>query len=201
MNDKLNIQTSVINIGRINWKDEAYNYWSKGTTTFEGLDFQPVLDEGELSVEEILDTIGTTFEFQNSQNSFSTVLPSSFYLSGSYEVMPRLKVGALFFAQGFQSDLTTAFALNVKKEFGTIFTLGGQYAMIEGGAHNIGVSTSLRMGPVQLFATTDNLMPIFDPMKGQNMNVRFGMNLVFGKIKNEAKKKVIEPYEEEVLKK
>jgi len=110
-------------------------------------------------------------------------LPSSFYLSSTYKVKPKLTVGALLFAQGFQSDLTTAFALNVKKDFGKIFSIAAQYAYIEGGANNIGLSTALRLGPVQLFATSDNVIPLFNPMKGQNVNMRVGINLLFGKIK------------------
>jgi hypothetical protein len=185
INDKLNIQTSVLNIGKIKWEEDVNNYWSNGTSTFAGLDFQPLFEEGEYDPEEILDTIANTFEFTSSQNGFNTVLPSSFYLSSTYEVMPKLTVGALLFAQGFQSDLTTAFALNVKKDFGKFFSLGGQYAFIEGGASNIGLSTSLRLGPVQIYATSDNIIPLMNPMKGQNVNMRFGMNLLFGKIKNQ----------------
>jgi len=186
INDKLKLQTSIINIGKINWKDEVYNYYSNGTTTFDGLDFQPLLDEGEFSADDILDTLETTFQFSSTQSDFSTVLPSSFYLSGTYEVAKRLYVGGLIYGQAFQSDMTTAFAVNVKKDFGSIFSLGAQYSLIEGGNHNFGVSTSLRLGPVQLFAVTDNLIPVFNPMKGQNVNFRTGLNLVFGRKKSEA---------------
>lgn len=185
LTDKLNIQTSVLNIGKINWEENVYNYTSNGTTTFEGLDFQPIVDEGELDVEKVLDTISQTFEFETTYEKFSTTLPSSFYLSGTYKVQPTLTVGALFFAQGYQSELTTAVALNVKKDFGNFFTLGAQYANVEGGSNNLGLSTTLRLGPVQIYATTDNIGPIFNPMKGQNMNFRFGMNLVFGKMNQE----------------
>jgi hypothetical protein len=184
VNEKLNIQMSVLNIGKIKWEENVNNYWSNGTSTFAGLDFQPLFEDGDYSPSEILDTIANTFEFTASQNGFSTVLPSSFYLSGTYEVIPNLTVGALLFAQGFQSNLTTAFAVNVKKNIGKIFSIGAQYAYLEGGANNIGLSTTLRLGPVQLFATSDNVIPLIDPMKGQNVNMRFGMNLLFGKIKN-----------------
>lgn len=200
---KLNIQTSILNIGKINWEDEVYNYHSQGDFTFEGLDFQPILDEGEFSSEEITDTLSSTFQFESSKNAFSTVLPSSFYLSGTYYVKPSLSVGALFYAQGFQSELTTAVAVNVKQDFGKIFSLGAQYAMVEGGIHNIGLSTTLKLGPVQLFATSDNIIPIFNPLTGQNVNCRVGLNLVFGKIKpkTEEMTEMEGEMEEDILKK
>jgi len=202
INEKLNIQTSVLNIGKIKWEEDVNNYLSNGTSTFAGLDFQPIFEDGDYNPEDILDTIANTFEFTSSQNGFNTVLPSSFYLSGTYKVMPKLTVGALLYAQGFQSDLTTAVAVNVRKEFGNIFSIGGQYAFIEGGASNIGVSTALRLGPVQIFATSDNIIPLMNPMKARNVNMRFGMNLLFGKKKEEQKVEAPVPYEnEEILKK
>ena len=72
--EKLNIQTSILNLGKINWEDNVNTYWSQGSLTFEGLDLQPILDEGELDTEEILDSIGQTFEFEHAQSRFSLSL-------------------------------------------------------------------------------------------------------------------------------
>lgn len=184
-NERLNIQTSVLNIGKIKWEENVNNYWSDGTTTFAGLDFQPLFEDGDYSPEDIIDTLVSTFEFTTSQNGFNTVLPSSFYMSTTYKVKPKLSVGVLLLLQGGQSDLTTAIAMNVKKDFGNIFSIGAQYAYIKGSENNIGLSTALRLGPVQLFFSSDNVIPLINPMKGQNVNMRFGMNLLFGKIKTQ----------------
>ena len=201
LTEKLTIQTSVLNIGKINWEDEVYNYTSNGTVNFDGLDFKPILDEGELEVEEILDTIANTFKFQSTQSAFSSTLPSAFYLSGSYKIKKNLTVGALFFAQGNQADLSSAFALNIRKDFGNIFSLGTQYAMVEGGIHNLGLSTALKLGPVQLFMTSDNILPVINPLNGQNVNIRFGMNLVFGKVTEKEKVETLDNLENLDLKK
>ena len=192
VSEKLTVQASALNIGKIKWEEEVNNYWSNGTSTFAGLDFQPIFEDGDYEPEDILDTIANTFEFTSSKNGFNTVLPSTFYLSGTYNVMPKLTVGALLYAQDYRSDLTTAFALNVKKDLGKIFSISGQYAFIEGGANNLGVSTALRLGPVQIFATSDNIIPLMNPMKGQNVNMRFGINLLFGKKKGDDKLPVLE---------
>ncbi len=110
----------------------------------------------------------------------------------------NLTVGALLFAQGNQSEYTPAFALNIRKDFGNIFSLGTQYAMVKGEVHNIGLSTALKLGPVQLFLTSDNILPVINPMNGQNVNIRFGMNLAFSKI---TKKETVEDLENLELKK
>ena len=180
--DKLSFQASATNLGKINWEEEVYNYTSNGTFNFDGLDFKPILDEGELEVDAILDTIANTFQFQSTQNNFSSTLPSSFYLSGSYKIQKSLTVGALLFAQRNQDITTPALALNIRKDFGNIFSLGTQYAMVKGGAHNLGLSSALKLGPVQLFMTSDNIVPVFNPLKGQNANIRFGLNLMFARV-------------------
>ena len=193
--DKINIQTSILNLGKITWKDQVNNYWSQGSIEFDGLDLQEMLDEGELDTEELIDSIGQTFEFQHAQSRFSSSLPGQFYLSGTYEVIPNLKVGALFLAEGFQTTMTRAFGVNAQKDFGRWGAVGANYVVQEGGVHNFGVNGTVNLGPVQIFAMTDNLIPLFNPMKTQNTNVRFGINLVFGRVKD---KEVTEEVSEEL---
>lgn len=192
LTEKLTVQASVLNIGKINWEEEVYNYSSNGTVNFEGLDFKPILDEGELEVDEILDTIANTFEFQTTQNTFSSTLPSTFYLSGNYKINKTLTAGALLFAQKNQAEMTPAFAVNIRKDFGNVFSIGTQFATIKGGAHNVGLSTALKLGPVQLYLTSDNILPVFNPLNGQNVNLRFGMNLAFNKVTKKEKIEVLE---------
>ena len=194
--EKINIQTSILNLGKINWEDEVNNYWSQGSLTFEGLDLQPVLEEGTLDTEEILDSIGQVFEFQHAQTPFSSSLPGQFYLSGTYDIRPNLTVGGLIFAQGFQTQMTRAFGANIQKGFGKWAAVGAQYVVQEGGVHNLGVSGSVKLGPVQIFAMSDNMIPLFNPMKTQNTNFRFGINLLFGKIKKETTTTEVEEVKE-----
>jgi hypothetical protein len=40
---------------------------------------------------------------------------------------------------------------------------------------------ALRLAGIQLYALTDNVMAVFNPLSAQNTNVRIGMNLAFGK--------------------
>jgi hypothetical protein len=40
-------------------------------------------------------------------------------------------------------------------------------------------------GPVQFYLAADNLCPLISPMYATNVNVRAGVNLVFGKVKKE----------------
>ena len=183
--DKINIQTSILNLGKINWEEQVNNYWSLGSIEFDGFDLQALLDEGELDTEELIDSIGQTFEFQSAQSRFTSSLPGQFYLSGTYEVIPNLKVGALFLAEGFQTTMTRTFGVNAQKDFGRWGAVGANYVVQEGGVHNFGLNGTVNLGPVQIFAMSDNLIPLFNPLKTQNTNFRVGVNLVFGKIKDE----------------
>ena len=63
------------------------------------------------------------------------------------------------------------------------------------------MSATLRLGPVQIFATSDNIIPLMNPMKGQNVNMRFGMNLLFGKIKEDKVEMPVPVENEEIIKK
>ena len=48
---------------------------------------------------------------------------------------------------------------------------------------NLGANLLLQLGPVQLFAATDNIISAFDPLGQNSANGRFGLAVAFGKKK------------------
>ena len=178
--DKFLVQASLKNIGKINWEKDAHVYTSKGSFTFAGLDLEPILDDEDIDFDQILDTLENTFNFERQAATFSTPIPSAFYLSGTYEIAKKLYGSLLFFTQKNQVNYTSAVAANLKKDLGRVLTLGVQYGYQSGGAHNVGLMTSLRLGPIQVYAITDNALPLLNPLETQNINLRTGVNLVFG---------------------
>ena len=189
VNEKITLQASIQNIGKINWSSDSYAYKSKGEYLFEGLDLKPLLEEGEISTEQLLDSISNTFNFESSRSSFSTKLPSTFNVGAQYQIMENLAAGAFIYSQAFRGVSTSALGVHIQKSFGSTLSVGTQYALLSGGVHNLGFTGSLRLGPVNIFVNTDNVLPLFDPLNTQNFNVRVGVNLLFGNLKKREQKK------------
>ncbi len=182
LDQKLKLQASILDLGAITWDDNLNAWESQGSFTFEGLDLKDVLEEDGEDFENLGDTLQQVFNIEEvSTSSFKTSLGGKYYLSGIFTPVKGLHLGALLYGESYRGSLYPAFALSAKKDLGKIFSAGLVYSMREKAFTNLGANLMLRLGGVQLFALTDNLIPIFNPLNTQNFNFRVGLNVAVGK--------------------
>jgi hypothetical protein len=81
-------------------------------------------------------------------------------------------------------------ALSGQTELFKGFTIGAVYVVRNKRFDNFGVNTSLKIGPLQVFAATDNLLTLLQGSNSNTINIRAGLNLVFGKMEKSSKLKV-----------
>lgn len=184
--EQLTIAASIIDIGQIDWKENATNYKTNIDKTYEGvvIDF-PALLKGEEADFSNIDTINfeNLFNFQNEATSYSTKLPRKIYLSATYQ-LKKLTIGALYHSESFRSKRQNAFAVNATAKISKLLTLGATYTNRFDRDHQVGVNTTLKLGPVQLFATTDNIISLFQPLDAEQADARIGLNIVLGQLFN-----------------
>ena len=185
LGDKLSVSASILDIGQITWKESPNNLTSNGRFDYEGLSYDDLTGNDEIQFDELADSITNVFQFSETQNEFSTSLPSRFYISGVFNIAAGVQAGALIYGEAFQDNLSPGFALSIRKEFGNIFSAGAVYGIRNGSFSNLGLNMALRLGGVQFFGMTDNVLSIVNPLAARNANVRFGLNLAFGKSKND----------------
>ncbi|MFT5166625.1 MAG: hypothetical protein ACI8P3_001857 [Saprospiraceae bacterium] len=180
---KLEISASIIDLGGIKWNENISNYTSQGSYTYDGLDISDIINDDDVSFEETLDTLTDIFDFQESSESYSTMLPTKIYLSGTYKVNDLFKVGGLFYSEVYRGTVFPAFAASASVNLGKVFSVGAVYAIRNKTYDNVGLNATLKLGPVQIFAVTDNIVAAFQPYDSRNVNARIGLNMVFNKKK------------------
>jgi len=176
---KLELSASIIDLGAINWKKNTTNYISKGDYTYEGLDISDIINDESITFEETVDTLSDIFNFDETSKSYTTSLPTKFYLSGNYQVNNMLQVGGLFYSELYRGKLFPAFAANATVNIGKIVSVGAVYAIRNQTYNNLGLNATFKLGPVQIFAVTDNIVGAFQPYDSRNVNARFGINMAF----------------------
>jgi len=181
LTNKIQLRASILNLGSIKWTQNVNAVRSNGSFTFEGLDLKPLLDEGELNFETLTDSIQDIFQLTTTQESFKTTLPARFLVSGTYDIGNGFQGGLVLYGEKNPNLFKPGLGLSVKKEFGTIFSIGTQYTAMNG-AHNVGMMTALRLFPLQIYMVTDNVLPLLNPFNTQNFNFRAGANIVIGNI-------------------
>ena len=181
VSDKLTVAASVVDLGFIRWKENAANLTSKGNFEFSGFDIDNFINEDEVTLSANVDSLFNTFNFVQTNEAFTTALPSKIYLSGTYQVVPLFRAGALAYLENQKGKTFKAFALNGTLTLGRIFHLGAVYSIYNRSYSNVGLNFQLKLGPVQFFGASDNIFAISRPANSRGTNGRFGLNLVFGK--------------------
>jgi hypothetical protein len=194
INEKIMVGMSLIDIGSITWKNDAYGYKldpAKATYTFEGVNVQDLVDGNTDYSNSLSDSLQKKFEFtEGTIGKYKTPLPGKIYLSGSYKIKRALFVNALFFAEKFRGRMMSGFSASVNKEFGRRFSSSVSYTISNNSFNNIGAGFSLNLPPFQIYLVSDNLLSASFAVAKKDansfvnntnyFNLRTGINFVFG---------------------
>ncbi len=192
LTDKLTLSASIIDIGSITWKTDTYEYTTRGKYNYGGLDLFSYSNADTLNtqlltedLERIADELTDKLDIRNTTEpgySYTTPLHTRGYLSGTYQLMDDLTVGALFYFDNTRIGTQPGFAISARKPFGKWVTAGATYAVRNGRFNNLGVNATGHFGPLQIYLATDNIIGAVNPLGSKNVNLRLGFNLVFWEI-------------------
>ncbi len=175
LTDRLNVQASVLDLGKINWNSRVSNLNSQGTFSFEGIDLKDYI--GDTTSIALEDSLREIFVIDETYDDYSTNLPAKYLLGMSYDVNPGLRIGGVFFYEKLRDRSVTALALNVYKDIGSMFNVGAQYAYLEESPFALGLSASMNLKFLQFRFVTDNVTPIFKPESAKFTNMRIQLAL------------------------
>lgn len=185
LNERVKFNASLIDFGFIEWKTDVVNFTVPNASfSFDGVDLGNVGAEGEdPSFEEILDTLEVRFGFVESNKNYRTTLATKYYLGGSYKLDAKSFVDILFWGQSIGGELHSAISLGISRQFGNAFGVKANYAIIQNSYANLGLGLSLKLGGVQFYLLSDNVLLAFDPYGNNHSRtgIRFGLNFNLAK--------------------
>ncbi len=196
INKRLTVSGSLNNLGLIRWKEGVKNYKLDGDVTFKGIQLDNIntSDTNLLKLETLADSISKKVVFDTTSNVYNQRLIAQSYLAVNYQVFRNTTINGLFFADYFVG-IRPAFSLGVVQKIGKIVNLSVTYSAQHRRKDNLGIGLMLKPGSFQFYVISDNLTPIirsldlgtgeldFAKIDGKNLNIRLGMNLVFGRTK------------------
>jgi hypothetical protein len=182
-NKKLSLSVAITNIGVINWTSNPIEYSVSPNVSFKGVDVLSGLVSGStqsLTGTNVLDTLENQFKPKGANiNSYQTWLIPRFYINLRYNVTPKLTIGASLYLEHYKT-LRPAYIVGTQYKFTRFLSLA--MTATYQNKFNFGTGLVIKPGPFQFYFVTDNLNTIFDPLNSKAFNLRFGMNLVFGRI-------------------
>lgn len=180
LNDAIEISGSILDIGTIKWTENADTYTSQGEHEYKGLDFVDLIGDDETDFSEVADTLSEIFEFEKSSGAYRTSLTMRTYWTINYQLNEKFSVGGLIHSRHTNGSINPTFGVNANMDLGRWWTVGAVISQGESTGFAVGANTVFRLGPVQLFFSSDNLLGMMKPLDNSFAHGRFGMNLAFG---------------------
>lgn len=187
---KLSVAFAVNDIGSITWKEGVKNYQLKESeAVFGGLDLRDLDDIGDV----LADTIEQLFDYEELEDvSYKSKLNTRIFASGSYQVIPKGTVTGTIMTRNDLGKQSFTFGVGYTHRFGKMLTMSTTVSKKPHQDFAIGGGFGARLGFMQLYTSVDNVIGFTDVRKMQNVNVRVGMNFLFGRYSQRSKDKVKE---------
>lgn len=174
--EKLDLSASILNIGRITWKNDiTSDKISSARFQFPTDD----LDAFETEFNRFTDSISFKRDSQ-AVTSFHTTLPAIGYFSANYYLLPQTSANLLLSPRYYNGKVDLAFSVGAQTRINKILQVGLNYSAYNKNVFNIGASANLNLGPLQVFAATDNLPAVINWQNASNAHINAGLSLSFG---------------------
>ena len=180
---KLKLSISLLDIGAIHWKNDVANQTIIGEHEFSGLDvFEIATSDGVNGFGNEATSIQDTFTANNlyteSSLPFKTNLVPKHYMSVNYNLVDSFMVSAIWYGEYFEG-YHPGFSFGLNKQVWKIMNLGVNYSIKNRSYTNLGGSVVLNLGPIQIYAMSDNFYSLLDYRSVRNINLRWGLNARF----------------------
>ena len=169
-----------MDIEKISWDKSVRNYSFVGDYDYEGLEVGQELLEDDPDLGSVLDTLKELYEPFEDNLAFSSNIASRYYAVFNYHYNSNWNFGAVFHGEDYRETFNTAVTVFANRSIGPLLQVGASYGIRNETYDNLGLNGVLRLGPVQVFAATDNIISLVQPTKSELFNARIGMNIVFG---------------------
>jgi hypothetical protein len=176
VSDQLTFSASALDIGSISWDYFPRKYTSKGTFTFEGLDLVRYI--GDTTTIAISDTLLNIIKVKSALESYSTPLNNTFTLGGIYSLDSRWILSALYMLKndfGYRKNILSLSAVRKTK----LFDAGLQYTISKNNYAAIGIFGRVKLGPVSVYCSTENLPALINPLNHKSASIRAGIAVQF----------------------
>jgi len=185
LDQRTTFSLSFSDIGFIHWSDSTLNYRVKGEAAFKGLDILgDYLNGKEIELDSTINAFMDNFSGEEFEETFVTWLPPKFYLSANYQLARRTHLGLQMYSI-INRKLYPAFSVGISQGIGRAFNIVLTGSFNQRTMTNLGLGLMIKPGSTQFYVLADNYYtPLVDPLTFTNLNFRFGMNLVFGRVKS-----------------
>ncbi len=185
------VSISVVDIGYINWSTNslAVNP-SLNDYNFNGLNFVNSLTLEKDVTSNLKDSILNKVELSIDKGSYLKFLNPKLYTGIQRHINDNIDAGLLMRNEFLPKTINTMLTLSINSMVTDNLELVASWSVNNYEWKNLGAGLSYNFGNFQFYMVSDNILgPVINDLN-QNINLRFGLNLLFRKNRRENEKKL-----------
>jgi hypothetical protein len=163
---------SINNVGSLTWKD-ADNYSRFGSQSFSGVDLTEVLSDTDSY--SLGDTLASVIEFDKDTISFKTVMPTTLHANIEYKLFEKTKLGLGISSIFWANQITYQSMISVSRQWLSWLNMGTSLSYGTNEPIMIGLFGRIKVGPIEIFGSGQNVKAIFLPTQVRGGTLRAGL--------------------------
>lgn len=179
VDNKLTLSASLLDLGLVRWSTELNNISASGVFNYDEIDTEtPPVSWDFLN--EIIDSVRNSFDVEVTQQPYVSFLPAQLFLGASYQLKDKLSLGAVNRNLLLRGKLHSSLTLQATSNLGKGFLATLSWSYLNNSIKNIGTGIAYYGKGLQFHMVTDNILGFFYPFDTRTVNLRMGVNVMFG---------------------
>ncbi len=177
--EKITLSASLLDVGFMRWRTNLNNVRGTGAFSFEGVG--PGDDVVSFAfLNDMADSLINSIEMTVSQSPYSSYQPAQLYLGGSYQIKEHISLGAVSRNVIYRSKLHSSLTLSAQADLANRFLAAISWSYLNNSLKNLGAGIAYHGNGFQFHILTENLPGFFYPFNTRTINLRAGINVMFG---------------------
>lgn len=204
-NEQTVITGSLLDVGFLYHSGDVRNFTLNGSATVEGVEIilpGALADPNADFWQDLVDEIEALVPFEENNNAYITFRPTKLYTSVRYNfgkpvqskedcncnykpsarrssaIQYANSIGGQLYAINRPRGPQTAISAFYQRRFGNVLALKSTYTIDKFSQTNIGLGISLQAGPVNFYATADNLLAYKNIADSHYASFQLGLNII-----------------------
>jgi hypothetical protein len=189
--EKFTLSASILDLGFIKWNNAPTNYVSHDANShfkYNGFELNQLINSDSSNSKDIGKVLGDSlskiFKIDTLHQGYTTKLSTQVYLGANYNITEKGTAGVILYGQVFDQSVHPGIAFSYNHKLFNWLSLSASYSAYNRSFGNLGVGAAFTGGPVQLYIVTDNVFGMILPQHAKNIQLHFGINLLFGRKKD-----------------
>lgn len=177
--NKITLSGSLLDLGFIRWSYFPVQVSNSTTLTYRGFTHIPSAASFD-SLQQLVDSMQSIFKLKTINKPYTTFLSPNLYLGGTYDLTHSINAGLLLHNNLYQGKLTSSVTTSLNAKYKKYFSGSISWSYINNSFSNIGEGLGMRTPNFGIYLVSDNVYGAIKFKSARLLNVRFGMNFLFG---------------------